>query len=64
MVLLPMLFSKMRFVFYLGIWERHDIWISEKLKFDYLKNKKTFWSEMKDILLVSQVLFFRLTKKY
>ena len=26
----------------LGIWWRHDIQISEKLKFDYLKNEKSF----------------------
>ena len=24
-------------VSYLGIWWRHDIWISEKLKFDFIK---------------------------
>ena len=28
----------------LGIWRRHDIWISEKSKNDYLKNKKSFQS--------------------
>ena len=33
----------------LGIWWRHDIWISEKLKFDYLKNEKSFRSEVKNI---------------
>ena len=33
----------------LGIWWRHDIWISEKLKSDYLKNEKSFWSEIKNI---------------
>ena len=27
---------------YLSIWWRHYIWISEKLKFDYLKNEKSF----------------------
>ena len=26
----------------LGIWWRHDIWIFEKLKSDYLKNKRGF----------------------
>ena len=36
-------------VSYLGIWWRHDIWISEKLKFDYLKNEKSFQSEVKSI---------------
>ena len=30
---------------------RHDIWISEKLKFDYLKNEKSFQSEIKNIFL-------------
>ena len=29
----------------LGHWSRHDIWIYENLKFDYLKNKTAF--EMK-----------------
>ena len=38
----------------LGIWWHHDIWISEKWKFDYLKK----WR-----VLVSQVLFFRYTKQ-
>ena len=33
----------------LGTWWRHDISISEKLKFDYLKNKKSFRSEIKNI---------------
>ena len=28
----------------LGIWWRHDIWISQNLKFDYLKNEKSFRS--------------------
>ena len=43
----------------LGIWWRHDIWISENLKFDYLKNEKSFRSEIKTFFLVSQVLSFR-----
>ena len=34
----------------LGIWWCHDIWMSENLKFDYLKNEKTFRSEIKNIL--------------
>ena len=34
----------------LGIWWRHDIWIPENLKFDYLKNKKSFWFEIKNII--------------
>ena len=33
----------------LGIWWRHGIWISENLKFDYLKNEKSFRSEIKNI---------------
>ena len=33
----------------LGIWWRHDIWISEKSTFDYLKNEKSFRSEIKSI---------------
>ena len=33
----------------LGTWWRHDIWISKKLKFDYLKNEKSFWSKIKII---------------
>ena len=36
-------------VSWLGISWRHGIWISEKLKLDYLKNKKSFWSEIKNI---------------
>ena len=31
----------------LGIRWCHDIWIFEKLKFDYLKNEKRFRSEVK-----------------
>ena len=30
-------------VIWLGISWRHDIWIYEKLKFEYLKNEKSFW---------------------
>ena len=33
---------------FLGIWWRRDIWISKKLKLDYLKNKKSFRSEIKN----------------
>ena len=36
-------------VSYLGIWRRHDIWISENLKFDYLKNEKNFGREINNI---------------
>ena len=46
-----------------GIWWRHDIWISKKLKFDYLKKEKSFRSEIKNIFLVSQVLVFRHIKQ-
>ena len=45
----------------LGIWWRHDIWISKTLKVDYLKNEKSFWGEA--FFLVSQVLSFRHTKQ-
>ena len=47
----------------LGIWWRHDIWILEKLKFDYLKNEKSFRREIKKFFLVSQMLSFRHTKQ-
>ena len=47
----------------LAIWWRHDIWIPEKLKFDYLKNKRSFRSEIKNIFLVLQVPSFRHTKQ-
>ena len=36
----------------LCIWWRHDIWITEKLKFDYLRNEKSFWSEIKNFSLL------------
>ena len=44
------------------IWWRHDIWTSEELKFDYLKNEKSFRSEIKNIFFVSQVLSFKYTQ--
>ena len=47
----------------LGIWWRHDIWKSENLKFDYLKSEKSFRGEIKNILLVSQVLSFKHKKQ-
>ena len=50
-------------VSFLGIWWRHSIWISEKLKFDYLNNEKSFWSETRNIFFVWQVLSFRLKKQ-
>ena len=34
----------------LGIWWRHDSWISQKLKSDYLKNTKSFGSDIKCFL--------------
>ena len=42
---------------FLGTWWCHDIWISEKLKFDYLKNKKSFWSELKNIFCFTSAHF-------
>ena len=47
----------------LGIWWRHNIWMSEKLKFDYLKCEKSFLSEIKIFFLVSKMPSFRLTKQ-
>ena len=32
----------------LGIWWRHEIWKCRILKFDYLENKKSFWSKIKN----------------
>ena len=43
-----------------GIWWRHEIWKSKILKFDFLENEKSFWSEMKTVFLVWQVLLFGL----
>ena len=45
----PKLFNNMFRVSCLGIWWRHDIWISEKWKTDYLKNEKSFRNEIKYI---------------
>ena len=47
----------------LGIWWRHEILISKILKFDFLKNEKSFWSETKNVLQISQVLSCRLEKQ-
>ena len=47
----------------LGIWWCHDVQISENLKFDYLENEESFWSEMKIFFLVSQVLSSRHAKQ-
>ena len=50
-------------VSYLSIWWRHDIWILEKLKLYYLKNEKSFWSEIKNIFPCFTSAFFRHTKQ-
>ena len=42
----------------LGIWWRHDIWISKMLKVDYLKNEKSFRSEIKSIFPCFASAFF------
>ena len=47
----------------LGIWWRHDIWISENLKLDYLENKKNFWSEKKKHFSLFHKSPFRYTKQ-
>ena len=45
-------------------WWRHDIWISGKLKTDYLKNIKNFWIETKNpFFLISKVLSLRHTRQ-
>ena len=42
----------------LVIWWCHEIWISDKEKYDYLENQKGFWSETKKtFFLVSWALF-------
>ena len=38
-------------------------YLNIKLKLDYLKNKKSFRSEIKTIFFVSQVVSFRLAKR-
>ena len=47
---------------WLGIWWHHKIWMSKVLNFDFLENGKRFWSQIKNIFLVLQVLSFRLKK--
>ena len=47
----------------LGIWWRHEIWKCKILKFDFLENEKSFWSEIRNIFLAWQVLVFRLKKQ-
>ena len=43
--------------------QRHEIWISKILKFDFLKNEKSFWSTIIFFYQVSQLLSFRLEKQ-
>ena len=51
-------------VSWLGISWCHDVWIFRKLKFDYLKNEKSFRSAIKkSFSLVLQVVSFRHTKR-
>ena len=47
----------------LGIWWRHEIWRSEILKFDFLRNKRAFEVKWKIFFLVWQLLLFRLKKQ-
>ena len=42
-------------VLYLGIWWRHETWVSKILKFDFLENRKSFWSETKNLSWFRQV---------
>ena len=42
----------------LGIWWHHDIWLSENLEFDYLKNEKSFRSEIKHIFPCFTIALF------
>ena len=43
---------------------RHKTWISKILKFDFLGNEKSFWSEIKKtFFLFPQVVSFRLKKQ-
>ena len=41
----------------LGIWWCHNIWITVKLKFDYLKNEKSFESEINIFPCFTSALF-------
>ena len=45
------------------VWAFDDVMTSEKLKFDYLKNEKSFRSKIRIIFIVLQVLSFKLTKQ-
>ena len=42
---------------------RHDIWMSENLKFDYFKNEKSFRSEIKNIFHCFTSALFRHMKQ-
>ena len=59
--LLPKLFNNMFCVSCLGIWWPHYIWISENLKFDYLKNEKQCLSDTKKNIFPA--LFYQYTKQ-
>ena len=42
----------------LGIWWRDEIWIPKILKFDFIENEKSFWSEIKNTFpSLTSVLF-------
>ena len=47
---------------HLMIWWRHDILIFEKLKSDYLKNKKSFRSEIKNFFTYFKSALFQTCK--
>ena len=47
----------------LGIWWCHDIWISGKLKFEYLKTEKCFSNEIKKYLSLFHKSSFSLSKQ-
>ena len=42
----------------LGIWWRHDIWVSQMFQFDYFKNQKSFRSEIKSIFSCFEIALF------
>ena len=54
----------MYFLFYAyRHWQHHEVWKCRILKFGFLKNETSFWSEIKNIFLVWQVLPFRIKKQ-
>ena len=54
----------MYFLFYAEAFDNiMKTWTSKILQFDFLKNEKSFWSEIKKFFLVLQVLFFKLKKQ-